>query len=87
MASDNDNDPELEYSPLCGPVSRDELTVHVQIYRIAGLGEGWVLEAVDHKGGSTVWNESFATDQVAIEVLRDFRERGHPVFFRAAATW
>ena len=65
MASDNDNDPELEYSPLCGTVTRDGLTVRVQIYRMAGRSEGWTLEIVDHKGGSTVWDETFATDRVA----------------------
>ena len=49
MASDNDNEFDLEYSLLCGDVTRDGLTVRVQIYRIAGRGEGWSLEVVDHQ--------------------------------------
>lgn len=63
--SDNDNDVELEYSPLCGEVTRDGLTVRVQIYRISGRSEGWSLEVVDHEGGSTVWSDLFATDREA----------------------
>lgn len=62
---DNDNEIELEYSPLCGEFSRDGLTVRVEIYRIAGRSEGWSLEVVDHKGASTVWSNLFATDRDA----------------------
>jgi hypothetical protein len=65
MNSDNDNEIELEYSPLCGDVTRDGLRVRVQIYRIAGGSEGWSLEVIDHEGTSTVWSDLFATDQDA----------------------
>ena len=65
MTGDNDNEVEIEYSPLCGDVTRDGITVSVQIYRLARIGEGWSLEVVDHNGASTVWTELFATDQVA----------------------
>lgn len=65
MTGDNDNEIEIEYSPLCGDVTRDGLTVRVQIYWIAGRSEGWSLEVVDHKDGSTVWSELFATDKDA----------------------
>lgn len=60
-----DNDPELEYSPLCEKISRDGTTVFLQIYRLKGGAEGWSLEIVDEKGGSTVWDDLFATDQDA----------------------
>ena len=40
MAVGNDDEVELEYSPLCGEVTRDGLKVLVQIYRIAGRDEG-----------------------------------------------
>jgi hypothetical protein len=30
----DDDDPEIEYSPLCEEVTRDGLTVRVQIYRL-----------------------------------------------------
>ena len=65
MSSDNDNEIELEYSPLCGDVTRDGLMVRVQIYRITGRGDGWSLEVIDHEGASTVWDDLFATDQDA----------------------
>jgi hypothetical protein len=30
----DENDPEIEYSPLCEEVTQDGLTVRVQIYRL-----------------------------------------------------
>jgi hypothetical protein len=57
-----DTDPEIEYSPLCGEVNWDGLTVRVQIYRIKGGTEGWLLEVVDHTNASTVWDNLFAID-------------------------
>ena len=62
---DDDDDPELEYSPLCGDVTRDGITVSLQIYRLAGHAEGWSLEVVDQEGASTVWDELFVTDRDA----------------------
>ncbi|OJU30429.1 MAG: hypothetical protein BGN91_04455 [Nitrobacter sp. 62-13] len=41
------------------------VTVSVEIYRLAGGEEGWSLEVVDHDGGSTVWEDRFATDSDA----------------------
>ena len=63
--TDNDNDPDIEYSPLCEVVARDGLEVKVQIYRLVGGNDGWSLEVVDHAGGSTVWSDTFATDNDA----------------------
>jgi hypothetical protein len=60
-----DDDPEVEYSPLCERVSRDGKAVELQIFRLKGSAEGWSLEVVDDKGGSTVWDDLFATDQDA----------------------
>jgi hypothetical protein len=31
-----DDDPEVDYSPLCGSVTRDGITVRVEIYRLVG---------------------------------------------------
>ena len=56
------SDPEIESSPLCEDVTRDGITVRVEIYRLAGSNEGWSLEVVDQKGASTVWSELFAKD-------------------------
>ncbi len=60
-----DDDPELEYSSLCEEVSRDGTTVFLHIYRLKGGTDGWSLEVVDDKGGSTVWDDLFATDKDA----------------------
>jgi len=79
-----EDDPELEYSPLCGDVARDGITVRVEIYRLAERSEGWSLEVVDREGASTVWEVLFATDQEAygefqrtleMEGIHSFAER------------
>jgi hypothetical protein len=61
----NEDDPQIESSPLRTSVTREGITVSVEIYRIAGSGEGWSLELVDQDGGSTVWSDLFATDRDA----------------------
>ena len=58
-------DRELEHSRLSGLFTREGVTVEVQIYRFAGTADAWSLEVVDQEGGSTVWTESFFTDQAA----------------------
>jgi len=55
----NDNDPEIEYSPLCEKVTRDGVTMNVQIYRLAVGDDGWSLEVIDEEGASTVWGDRF----------------------------
>jgi hypothetical protein len=60
-----DDDPDIERSPLCETVTRDGVTVQVEIYRIAGSTEGWSLEVIDEENASTVWDDLFATDQEA----------------------
>lgn len=67
MTTDNDEDPELEFSPLGGTVSRDDITVELLIYRIVGTNEGWALEVIDREGASTVWDEVFPTDKAALD--------------------
>jgi len=73
----------LEYSPLDRKVERDGLWVKICIYR--GEGDpGWLLEIEDHKGGSTVWDDAFATDQAALdEALRAIDEDGIKSFAQA----
>ena len=60
-----DDDPEIEESPLCERVTRDSVTVRVKIYRLAGSDGGWSLEVVDREGGSTVWDGTFSSDKDA----------------------
>jgi hypothetical protein len=38
--------PEIETSPLSGRLTREGVTVDVQIYRIAAANEGWTLETM-----------------------------------------
>ena len=72
-AQDEDDDDEIweqddvvVYSPLQRTVSRDGVTLCIAIYR--GPNDvGWHLELEDHLGGSTVWQEQFATDQAALD--------------------
>ncbi len=67
----NEDDPEIEFSSLSGTISRAGITVELQIYRMARSSEGWSLEVTDHDGGSTVWEDLFATDQ---DAYREFCE-------------
>jgi uncharacterized protein len=67
-------------SPLSQKITRDGTTIEVLIYR----GEhksAWILEVVDHAGGATVWEETFQTEQAALnEVLRTIDEEGIACF-------
>lgn len=61
----SEEEPELIMSPLCREVTRDGCTVRVDIYRTEGTG--WTLEVVDAENGSTVWDDTFADDQLALD--------------------
>ena len=71
-----DDDYVLIESPLSGEFARDGVRVDVKIYR----GEQdpiWVLEVVDQANNSYVWQEQFATDQLAMnEFLKSVDEEG-----------
>lgn len=58
-------DRDLEHSRLSGLFTREGVTVEVLIYRFADVADNWSLEVVDQEGGSTVWTESFLSDQAA----------------------
>ena len=69
------DDPPIIVSPLCGPFTKDGVTVDVQIYRLEDTE--WTLEVVDQHGTSTVWHDPFATDRAAqMEFLRTVDEEG-----------
>ena len=70
---DPTEEPPVIESVLNGPVTRNGLTVDVQIY---GDGDGrWILELVDEENCSHVWDERFDTDNDAYaEALRALDE-------------
>ena len=69
------NDPVPKDSPLSQVVEKDGRSVHVAIYE-DGAGE-WLLEVVDEFGNSSVWDQSFETEQDALdEALKTIREEG-----------
>jgi uncharacterized protein len=59
---------DLIYSKHCQTVSRDDKTVKVEIYS-SGKND-WILEVVDEDGNSTVWDDTFSTDEAAFEEFR-----------------
>jgi uncharacterized protein len=61
-----EDDYTIIYSPLQQRVTRSAISVDVMIYR-GEQDKGWVLEVVDHLGGSTVWDDPFPTDQAALD--------------------
>jgi hypothetical protein len=71
----DDDEFDLEMSPLCQELSHDGQTVQVDIYR--GNGSDWHLEVVDEFGNSTVWDDQFPTDQEALnEAKATIRDEG-----------
>jgi hypothetical protein len=77
----NDNEPEIQHSPLCQKVTRDGITLDVQIYRLASGDGGWSLEVIDEEGTSIVWDDRFATDVAAYaEFQRTIDEEGFDAF-------
>ena len=65
-----DRDPNLITSSLSRAVSRDGVTVRVEIYRLEDR-PGWGLEVINDKGTSIVWDELFDTDDAADAAFRE----------------
>jgi hypothetical protein len=79
----NDNQPQIEYSTLCGYVTEDDVTVRVVICRLMGADEGWALEVIDAEGTSTAWDDPFPTEQ---EAYREFYDTLHKEGIRSFLT-
>ncbi len=74
---------ELIHSKLFQVVS-GEGQVDIQIYR--SKDSNWSLEVIDETGASTVWEDLFPTDQMALdEALKTIQEEGIRVFMMEAA--
>lgn len=65
-----DRDPNLIISSLSREVSRDGVTVKVEIYRLEDR-PGWALEIVNDKGTSIAWDKLFDTDDAADAAFRE----------------
>ena len=64
MSERDDEEPDFIESPLGQGVTRNGVTVQVEIY---GDSNGrWILEVVDAENTSHVWDEHFETDQLAL---------------------
>jgi len=66
---------ELIMSPLCQSVESDGKTVQIDIYK--DDKSGWILEVVDQFNNSSVWDDSFESDNDALEeALKTIKEEG-----------
>ena len=79
MTASGDSDPEIKYSPLCQVVVKDGVSLDVQIYE--GDPGRWLLEVINPRGTSIVWDDQFEDDQAAFaEFTRTLDEEGLAAF-------
>lgn len=71
-----DEKPNREFSDLTGRATQDGVTVTVNVYRFAGTQGPWTLEVIDQTGWSTVWSDTFASDEDALDAFTDAVEEG-----------
>lgn len=68
-------DPEIRMSPLSQAVARDGKSVQIDIYHDGD--QGWILEVIDENNNSTVWDDPFQSDEIALdEALNTIDEEG-----------
>lgn len=76
----SDKEPAIINSPLSRRIEGDGTYIKVEIYR----GEDdvvWILEVVDEENASTVYDESFPSDQAAFdEVMASIQKYGIRVY-------
>lgn len=71
----SDEDYNVNMSELSQTIRRGEFSVQVDIYE--AQNGSWILEVIDKYNNSTVWDDTFATDQEALdEVNRTISEEG-----------
>ena len=63
-------DPEVIFSGLTHERTVEGHLIKINIFRLDTETE-WTLEAVDENGPSTVWDDSFATEQAALDEALD----------------
>lgn len=81
-----DSEPELIHSPLEREITINGTTVRIYIYR-SEFEKDWLLEVEDHLGGSTAWDDGFASDKEALDaVMKAIDEDGIESFAQAAGS-
>lgn len=79
-----ERDPNIVTSGLSGTVTEQGITVEVHIIRLEDE-PGWTLEVVNQNGTSTVWDDSFVTDDAAWGAFcRTVEEEGMQAFLDQA---
>jgi len=69
------SDDDVKMSPLSQRYEEDGQVVHIEIYE-DGEG-GWLLEVVDEDNNSTMWEDSFDSDDEALaEALAAIEQEG-----------
>lgn len=69
------SDDDVKMSPLSQRYEEDGQVVHIEIYE-DGEG-GWLLEVVDEDNNSTMWEDSFDSDDEALaEALSAIEQEG-----------
>ena len=52
------------------PITRDEVSITLEIYRFESEPD-WTLEVVNDRGTSIVWDDRFATDDLALAAFEE----------------
>lgn len=79
-----DQEPNLVISSLSGIVTKDGITVEVNIVRMDNEAD-WSLEVVNSEGTSTVWEDPFASDHAALAAFnRAVHKEGMTTFLDSA---
>ena len=69
-------DPNITHSGLSRTITVEGHDLIVDIYKLES-DTHWQLEVIDEEGTSTVWDDQFDTDQLALdEALRTMEEEG-----------
>jgi hypothetical protein len=70
---------DLIFSDLGTTLEEDGYTLKINICKLPE--SDWVLEVIDEKGNSTVWEDSFVTDEAALaEAIDAIRAEGFEAF-------
>ncbi len=80
----HERDVNIVTSGLSGVVTEQDITVSVNIIRLEDE-PGWSLEVENERGTSTVWDETFPTDDAAYAAFRQtVDEEGMRAFLNQA---